>query len=276
MRPTGERFRTTLPAVRLCLGALLVSFVLAACKDEKSDGERPATAKPKVTPKPTAEPATETVPSAEPAGPRYLRANSSGAMVDAFQFPSVPASMVEQEVASASTRSDAAAILRRFGLTALEGKNGQVWMAKTSLVDRLARERVLVVSFRGEPNSDGMRDEAGWIVFLGSTEDDRILKIGSARVSAKTFDEAPIEVDARELHFGGADDMVATWSSCAKPSQKACHTMRAWTMQRGYPELIVDVTGDTKPIVVDAASPPHAVVVDGRVMKFDAKAFAYR
>lgn len=196
-------------------------------------------------------------------------------MVDAFEFPSVPASIVEQEVGTASTRNEAAGILRRFGLSPLKGNSGQVWMAKASLVDRLGRERVLVVSFRSEPSSDGVRNEDGWIVFLGSTDDDRVLKIGSARITTKAIDDALIEVDARELHSRDADDVVATWSSCVKPMQKACHSLRAWTMHRGYPELLVDVTGDEKP-TISAGGPPHDIVVDGRVLKFDGQVFAYR
>jgi hypothetical protein len=231
----------------------------------------------KTVAKPAPVAATPTPTAAESAGPRYLRPNSQGALVDALQsFPSVPASMVEQEVGAASTKSDAAGILRRFGLGTLEGRGGQVWMAKASLVDRLARERVLFVSFRGEPNSEGVRSEDGHIVFLGSTDDDRVLKIGSARVTTKTADDALIEVDAQELHSRDRDDVVATWSSCVKPMQKSCHTLRAWTMERGYPELIVDVTGDTKPSISAGLSPPYEIVVDGRVLKFDAKAFAYR
>jgi len=262
-----------------CCGALLATIALVACK-ERNDSDPPPQKKPAAKAAPKAavvdSATTQAPPSAEPAGPRYLRPTSGGALVDAFQFPSVPASIVEQEVGAASTRSEAAGILRRFGLSPLKGGSGHVWMAKASLVDRLARERVLVVSFRGEANSEGVREEDGWIVFLGSTSDDRVLKIGSARVTTKTTDDALIEVDAQELHSKEADDVVATWTSCVKPMQKACHTLRAWTMQRGYPELIVDVTGDTKPTIAPALSPPHDIVVDGRVLKFDNQAFAYR
>ncbi len=252
-------------------------IALTACKGEKPDADREPPQKPsaKSTPKATAEDSpTQAPPPAEPAGPRYLRPNSKGVLVDAFQFPSVPASIVEQQVAAASSRSDVVGILRRFGLGPLDGHTGHVWIGKASLVDRLARERVLVASFRNEPGSDGLHDESSWIVFLGSTEDDRVLKIGNAKITTKTADE--IEVDARELHSRDFDDLIATWSSCAKPMQKACHSLRAWTMQRGYPELIVDVTGDTKPVISGGVYPPHEVVVDGRSLKFDSQAFAYK
>lgn len=251
-------------------GCLFAIVVLVACKGESRDPqEKPPAKTSKTAPVTTAKPPPP--PSTD--GPRYLRPNAQGVLVDAFQFPSVPASIVEKEVGAASSRSDAIGILRRFGLPALEGKTGHVWIAKASLVDRLARERVLVASFLGDADSAGMRDEDGWIVFLGSTEDDRVLKIGNARVKAKIVGE--VEVDARELHSRDADDAIATWSSCVRPMQKACHFLRAWTMQRGYPEQIVDVTGDDKP-VISGASAPHDVIVDGRVLKFDPQAFAYR
>ncbi|MBI2390118.1 MAG: hypothetical protein HYV09_11070 [Deltaproteobacteria bacterium] len=265
-------------------GALLVTIALVACKGDRRDDERDAPKKPQAqaAPKATAQSAPEvdsatpTKAGAEPAGPRYLRPNSKGVLVDAFDFPSVPASIVEQEVAAASSRSDAVAVLRRFGLAAPGGSNGHVWIGKASLVDRLGRERVLVASFRGEPGSDGLRDDDGWIAFLGSTSnEERVLKIGAVRVKAKTVDAAPVDVDARELHSKDADDVVATWSSCVRPMQKACHTLRAWTMQRGYPEPIVDVTADNKPTITGAA-PPHEIVVDDRVLKWDGQAFAYR
>jgi hypothetical protein len=247
-------------------------LALAACKRENTEPEEP--------PHKTVKPTTPKAPSSEPIpatpstdGPRYLRPNAQGALVDAFQFPSVPASIVEQQVASASSRSDAIGILRRFGLPALDGKTGHVWIAKASLVDRQARERIFVASFLGDADKQGLRDSDGWIVFLGSTHDDRVLKIGNARIKTKIVEE--VEVDARELHSNEADDAIATWSSCTIPMQKSCHFMRAWTMKRGYPEQILDVTGDNKP-VISGTSPPHEVVVDGRVLKFDAQAFAYR
>jgi len=252
-------------------------IALGACKGDGHEPERRPKDKPaaKSAPKaPVVESAAAAV-TAEPSGPRYLRPNAQGVMVDAFSFASVPASIVEQQVGAASTRSAAAGVLRRFGLGPLEGNTGQVWIGTASLVDRLGRERVLVVSFRGEPNGAGLRDDDGWIVFLGSTEEDRVLRVGSARVTARTTLDAPVDVDARELHSANADDVIARWSSCAKPFQKACHSVRAWTMQRGYPELILDVTGDTAPVVT-GASAPHDVLVDGRVLKFDASTFAYR
>lgn len=259
----------------LFFGALL-AVAVASCKgdppaEDVERREKPA-AKPAAK-SATAEPTQQSVAPVDPSRPRYLRPTPQGALVDAFRFPSVPASIVEQEVATASSRGEAAGILRRFGLTSLEGRTGQVWIAKASLVDRLARERVLVVSFRSDENGEGLRDEDSWIVFVGSTEDDRVLKIGNARVKSKTT--APIAVDARELHTKDADDVVATWSSCAKPTQKACHYFRAWTMQRGYPEMIADLTSDTAAVVAPGVSPPYGVVVDGRVLKFDTQTFSY-
>jgi hypothetical protein len=247
----------------------LISVLLVACKGEAEDPDRPAPRKSSSS-KPAAavESATASAtPAAEPSGPRYLRATSKGTYVDAFKFPSVPASIVEQEVGSASTRKDAAGVLRRFGLAPLEGTTGAIWIAPASLVDRQARERLLVATFRGD-ESAGLRDEDDWIVFLGTTEEDRLIKVDSVRVKAKTA--APIEVDARELHSADFDDVVATWSSCSGAVQKACHWLRAWTMQRGRPELILDVSGDSEPVIAG-----HSVVVDGRTLAFDPQTFAY-
>jgi hypothetical protein len=253
---------------------LLATILIACSKGEQQQEDRKPPEKPRPVAKPApVEPTAPVVPAND--GPRYLRPNNKGELVDAFKFPSVPADIVEKEIATASTRADAAGILRRFGLPLLEGKTGTVWIGKASLVDRLARERVLVVSFRSDA-SDGMRDEDDWVVFLGSTEDDRVLKIGNFRIKAKTPDETPVEVDARELHSKDRDDVVATWSSCTPSNQKACHYLRAWTMQRGYPEMIADVAGDTKPTIADLLAPPHSIVVDGRVIKYDASALAYR
>ena len=263
---------------RLWRGTLL-AVALVACKGESPSSERRAPDKPEVKPSTPAKIADPPPPAspADPSRPRYLRPNPQGVLVDAFRFPSVPASIVEQEVASASTRGEAAGVLRRFGLSALDGRAGKMWIARASLVDRLARERVLVVSFRGDANSEGVRDEDSWLVVLGSTEDDRVLKIGGARITAKTSDDAPLEVDARELHSRDADDIVATWSSCGKSEQKKpCHYLRAWTMERGYPELIVDIVGATKPVVTASVAPPYGIVLDGRVLKFDSASFAYR
>lgn len=244
-------------------------IALAACKGEAEPSRDPPRDRPS-KPKPTEAAAETAQPAAapEPTGPRYLRPGSGGTLVDAFQFPSVPASIVEQEVAEASTRSAAAGVLRRFGLNTLEGKTGEVWIAPASLVDRQARERLLVVAFR---NDEG--EEHSWLVFLGSrptAEDERLLRIGSARVDGR----APIAIDARELHFSGADDVVATWKTCTGSSK--CHSLRAWTMQHGYPEQIADVTGDAPPIIAGGLTPPYDIVVDGRVLRFDEKAFAYR
>ncbi len=259
---------------------LLLALALVACKKKPPvDGEKPSEEKVAEEKAAATEAPDEELPTPPPAaatGPRYLRPNHGGTLVDAFKFPSVPASIIEQQVAGSSTKAGAAAILRRFGLTALGGGTGHFWMAKASLVDRLARERLLVVAFHGEPNGEGVRDEDGWIVFLGSTSDDRVLKIGAVRITSKTTVDAPVEVDAHDLHSRDVDDVVATWSSCVKAGQKACHSMRAWTMQRGYPELILDVAGESKPVVSAGIFPPHDVVVDGRTWKFDDKAFAYR
>lgn len=252
----------------------LIVIALVACKGDPPPDEnttrKPAPTKPAAKPTPATEP--EAPPSAND-GPRYLRAEPGGAMVDAFKFPSVPASIVEKQVAAASSPRDAAGILRRFGLTAPDGKTGSVWIGKASLVDRLGRERILVATFRSDAVG-GMRDEDTQIVFIGSTEDDRILRIGSARIKTSTPDEAPVEVDARELHSASADTVVATWSSCGKV--KACHYLRAWSMTRGYPEMIVDVAGESPPVIAPGLLPPHDVVVDGKILKFDAKSFAYR
>jgi len=262
----------------LC-GALLTITLLACGRPKDAEeAERSSSSKASKTAAKST-PSSDPIPAPsneEPTGPRYLRPDSQGTLVDAFQFPSVPAFMVEQQVAAATTKSDAAGILRRFGLSTLEGRAGHVWIAKASLVDRLARERILVVSFVGEASGEGVRDEDAWLVFLGSTSDDRVLKIGNARIKARATEAGAIEVDARELHSNKSDDVIATWSSCTKPLQKACNGLRAWTMQRGYPELIADVTGDSKPVISGGVFPPHDIVVDGRTLKFDNQAFAYK
>ena len=45
-------------------------------------------------------------------------------------------------------------------------------------------------------------------------------------------------------------------------------------MQRGRPELVLDVSGDSEPAIV-GASAPHGVVVDGRMLAFDPQTFTY-
>lgn len=258
------------------LGLLVVTLAVVGCRREESEPDRPSKpSSPKKASTSTASAAHPPAASDEPAGPRYLRPDDKGALVDAFQFPSVPASIVEKQVAKVSSRRDAAGVLKRFGLPALDGSTGEAWMAKASLVDELERERVLVVTFRRDRDATGARDESVWIVFLGSTDDDRVLKVGNAKITARTAEATPIEIDARELHSGSVADVVATWSSCVDPSQKACHGMKAWTMQRGHPELVLDVVGDTAPRIT-GGSAPHDVVVDGKVLRFDDEAFAYR
>jgi len=272
--------------MRVRSGWLLVVVLFAACKraPEAEDEAPRHKAKPPAVAPSTAESDNDDEPAAPPADPtrpRYLRTDRKGALVDAFRFRSVPASIVEQEVGAAASRSDVAGILRRFGLSALEGHTGEVWIAKASLVDRLERERILVASFRGDPTEDGMREENDWLVFLGSTKEDRVLSIGQARIAAKTAAASPVEVDARELHSKDVADVVATWSSCGAspgkpPSEpKACHALRAWTMQRGRPELIADVTSELAPVIT-GANAPHGIVVDGRVLGFDEQAFTYK
>lgn len=261
---------------------LLVMLALSACKGEERDPKverpRPTTT---TTTTSTAAPTVEVVASAAPPGlaparPRYLRPNAQGVLVDAYRFPSVPASMVESEVKAVTTRRGVAAILHRFGVNPPADRGGEVWMEKASLVDGLARERLLVVSFRGDVDDQGSLDEDDWLVFLGSTEEDRLIGLGSEGISAKTHDGAPIAIDLRTLHSTDVDDVVATWSTCATPLQKTCHGLRAWSMQRGYPERIVDVVCDTEATIGGTLSPPYDVACDGRVLKFDPQTFAYR
>lgn len=268
---------------------LLLVVALVACKRESEDDPDRVASKKKSTtqsapeaPAPASseeadpEPSGEAPSGAGSSGPRYLRPTRRGKMVDAFRFGSVPASIVEQEVGAASTRADAIGVLRRFGLPALEGKTGEVWIAKASLVDDQARERILVASFRSDADSDGMRDEDDWIVFLGSTHDDRIMRVGSARLKAKSKVGAPVDVDARELHASSCADAVATWSSCGSSSApKACYFFRAWSMQRGYPEQILDVAGESPP-KVSSGGAPHEVVVDGKTWRWDESSFKYK
>lgn len=258
--------------------------MLAACRGTSNaspDGAPGSTAATSVamTSEPAVDPTAPDIPQASggpSSRPRYLRANRKGVLVDAFSFGTVPASTVEQEVSAASKRQSAAHVLRRFGLAALEGHTGELWIAKASLVDDLPRERILFASFRGETRGDGSRDEDTWIVFLGSTKDDRVLKVGNARVTARTSREGAVDVTVQALHTEDTDDVVATWSSCVVAGQKGCFALRAWTLQRGYPEQIADVTGDSKPLVRGDAPAPRDIVVDGRALRFDGQAFVYR
>jgi len=259
---------------------LLVAIALCACKGEERETkvERPRpTANESVESNASvvATAAPQASPAIAPSRPRYLRANAQGVLIDAYLFPSVPAFMVEKEVQTVSTRRGAAAILHRFGVNPPADRGGEAWIAKASLVDRLERERLLVVSFRGDVDEEGMRSEDDWLVFLGSTDDDRLISLGSAGISAKTHDGAPVSIDVRPLHASEVDDVVATWSSCTAASTKSCHGLRAWTMARGHPEKIIDVTADGEPTIATNDAPPHDVTIDGRVLTFDAQTFSY-
>jgi hypothetical protein len=197
------------------------------------------------------------------------------ALVDATGAPSVPAFLVENDLKSVGWRGAAAAVLRRFGVTAPAGKSGQVWMAKASLVDDSDRERLLFGAFRADANVDGIRNEEAVLVFLGADKYNRVFGLGNARISAKTRDSDRLDVAARRLHSPNRDDVVVTFATCDTPQAKGCHVLRAWTMEHGHPELIVDVSADDTPQLVGSA-PPYDVVAGKRVLRFDRDAFAYK
>lgn len=228
----------------------------------------PAPAEEEPTPPPSA-------PAPASSGPRYLK-RLGGTLVDASGAPSVPAFIVENDIKFLSSKYGAAALLKRFGLTALAGKTGQVWMAKASLVDDNDRERLLFATFRSDPGAEGIRNEEAVIVFLGTTtKDSRVFGLGNAKISAKSRDADPLEVTARRLHSSSLDDVVVTFATCETPDAKGCHVLRAWTMERGHPELIVDVSADSAPQLVGSA-PPYDVVAGERVLRFDRDAFGYK
>lgn len=265
--------------IALVLG-LLTLLSVGACKKEETDTpekpKRPATAMSAAPPSAVTTATPTPVDDSEPR-PRYLRVNAQGTLVDAMRFPSVPQSIVEKEVRTASTRRDAAKILRRFGVNPNLDRGGEVSLSTASLVDGLGRERLLVVSLLGDVDAEGMRDEDDYLVFLATTEDERLIALGSDVVSARTHEGAPIAIDARELHWSEGDDVVATWSSCgAASSTKACHGMRAWTLRRGYPERILDVLGEAAVTIGSEASPPHRVATGLVVLTFDPQAYAYK
>jgi hypothetical protein len=193
-------------------------------------------------------------------------------LADASQFPSVPESIVASEVKGASSKRDVASILHRFGVNPAIDRGGEVSFMNASLVDRLGRERLLVVSVVGPPDANGMCDEDDHFVFLATTDDDRLISLGSDVVSAKTHEGAPIDVALRAFHSGDVDDVVATWSSCSAAVTKNCHGMRVWSMQRGFPERILDVAADDAPKLGDDG---RGVAVGGAVYVFDPKSFTY-
>ena len=193
-------------------------------------------------------------------------------LADASQFPSVPESMVQSEVKGASSKRDVANLLHRFGVNPNIDRAGEVSLMKASLVDRLGRERVLVVSVVGPPDGNGMCDEDDYLVFLATTDDDRLVSLGSDVLSAKTPQGAPVDIDLRSFHSPDVDDVVAIWSSCSAVVTTACHGVRVWTAQRGYPERILDVAADAEPMMSDDG---RGIAVGSAVYLFDARSFTY-
>ncbi|MEO7092384.1 MAG: hypothetical protein ABI175_03975 [Polyangiales bacterium] len=202
-------------------------------------------------------------------------------LVDGTTFPTVPESMVQTEVDAANVDESAPAaakILGRFGVqpptSQLEGRKAKVSLQKASLVDGAGKERLLVVSLRGEPDEAGLCDEDVWIVFLG-TIDDRLLGLGSDWISTKTKGDAPLTVEFTKLHAADVDDAVATWSSCTETVTKSCAGLRAWSISRGFVQRLVDVTSDEAPSIGDTVA-PRAITATGLTLAFDAKAHVYR
>jgi len=259
----------------------VVLAALVGCGGEKA-AEPTEVQVPEPAPSETAEkkskaipPSTAPAPAPASSGPRYVRRMGS-ALVDATGAPSVPAFMVENDIKYISSKYGAAALLKRFGLTALAGKTGQVWMAKASLVDDTDRERLLFATFRSDTSAEGIRNEDAIIAFLGTTtKDNRVFGLGNAKISAKTRDGDPLEVTARRLHSASLDDVVVTFATCETPAAKGCHVLRAWTMERGHPELIADVSADAVPQLVGSA-PPYDIVAGERVLRFDRDSFGYK
>lgn len=247
-----------------------------ACKGEERESSKSKRSAAAAASTPAAASAPATIAIADPARPRYLRVNGQGVLVDATRFPSVPASIVEKEVRNASDRRDVARILHRFGVNPAIDRGGEIAFIKASLVDGLERERLLVVTLIGEVDDEGFRLEDDVIVFLATTDDERLIGLGSDSISARTRDGAPIGIDLVPLHDDGVDDLVATWSSCGPTAPKACHGMRAWTMDRGYPERIVDLVGEAPFTVGSEPAAPHDVISGGAVRRFDPLAYAYK
>ena len=259
----------------IVVGAALVAF--CACKGEEREETKPKRSPGAVTSTAVVASAPPTITIADPpTRPRYLRVNGQGVLVDATRFPSVPLSIVEKEVRNASDRRDIARLLHRFGVNPAIDRGGEVALIQASLVDGLSRERLLVVTLLGEVDSEGLRAEDDYLVFLATTDDERLIGLGSDSISTRTPDGAPIALELVPLQDDAVDDVVATWSSCAPSAPKACHGMRAWTMDRGYPERIVDVTGEVPFIIGAEASAPHAVIGGTVVRRFDPLAYAYR
>ena len=155
-------------------------------------------------------------------------------------------------------------MLRRFGVNPPEAQFDSPFieasLQKASMVDAASRERVLTVTFKSGLGEDGQQQDA-WIVFLATTDDDRLIGLGSDWISTKTFGATPIAFTFEKLHSTTVDDFVARWSVCdaADAGGKACSLVRAWSLERGFVEKIADATTD-----------------DLSKLKFDPKAFVYR
>jgi hypothetical protein len=272
--------RRTSPIVLGLVASIAMGSAGACGKKEDPDVEdRPK--RPPTTATTTAAPPPEVTTQAatpiDPTRPRYLRVNSAGVPVDATRYPSVPESIVEKEARTASTRRDAARLLRRFGVNPNLDRGGEISYLQASLVDGQGRERLLIVSLFGDPDADGMRSESDYIVFLATTDDERLIALGSDSIVTVTPQNAPVLFEGKELHWSGGDDLVASWSSCgAATSTKTCHGMRAWTLARGYPERILDVAGEAPVTIGSEASTPHRVATGLKVLTFDETAYAYK
>jgi hypothetical protein len=200
-------------------------------------------------------------------------------LVDASTFPSVPESMVQNEVTNVTDGENAKSVLRRFGVNPLaeqfDGRTITASLQKASLVDGSGKERLLQVNFAAAADDDGLQQQDVWLVFLATTDDDRLIGLGSDWISAKAA--APIAVTLEKLHSADADDVVARWSTCdADAGTKGCNAMRAWSGERGFVERIVDVTSDDAPTIGDEPAPPHTLKTTALTLKLDAKSFVYR
>ena len=192
-------------------------------------------------------------------------------LMDAASFPSVPEATVQSELANLDDHAPpdvdkvetAKSVLRRFGVNPPQDQfDGHIITAslqKASLVDDKQRERVLTVTLQEGVDGDTQQQDV-WIVFLATTDDDRLIGLGSEWISAKTLATSAVTFTFEKLHSTSVDDLVARWSVCdADAGAKGCDVMRAWSLERGFVEKIADATAD-----------------DFAKLKFDAKAFVYR
>jgi hypothetical protein len=193
-------------------------------------------------------------------------------LADASAFPSVPTSIVQAEADAVSTPEAAAAVLKRFGVnppqSQLDGRTAVASLVRSSMVDDQPRDFVLYVSLVGPEDASGSRAEDAWIVFLGTTDDDRLVGLGSDWVSAKTTKETPFVFGIDKIHTPSVDDFYVKWFS----------GVRVWTMERGFVETIAAVTAEKEGAagIDEDSAPPKTITAGMQTSKYEARAHRYR